>query len=111
MKNTSLFLILLLFLKISFAQDITGSLGGKIFDSTGTPLNGVNILLVSENLQGTRGGSTDAKGYFPIIASPAGIYQADITMVGFKKIVIYRYSYSVRINDFHWEQLFCSRNQ
>ncbi len=87
MKNTSLFLILLLFLKISFAQDITGSLEGKVFDSTGTPLSGVNILLGSENLQGTRGTSTDERGYFQIIALPVGVYQVQITMVGFKKTV------------------------
>ncbi len=71
---------------IALSQDITGNIEGYIVDTLGSPLTGVNILLESKNLQGTRGSATDNKGFFRIINLPVGIYIVKISSIGYKKI-------------------------
>ena len=46
------------------AQKITGSLEGRVLDPDGQALADVNIIINGENLQGTRGTTSDKKGYF-----------------------------------------------
>ena len=83
-----IFLMFLCFITYKILpQSITGNLEGRIIDSLGTPLGGVNILLESENLQGIRGSSSDINGYFHVLALPTGKYKVEITMVGFQKVV------------------------
>ena len=59
----NLFLILILFCVMSFAQ--TNSLTGTIFDSTDNlPLIGVNLVLSKDNMSTPIGTSTDLDGQF-----------------------------------------------
>ena len=71
---------------IALGQDISGSIEGYIVDTLGSPLTGVNILLESENLQGTLGAATNDEGYFRIINLPVGIYNVKISSIGYQKI-------------------------
>ncbi len=81
----SVFLVLLL-IKFSYAQDITGRMEGRVVDTTGISLYGVNISLQSESLQGLLGTSTDDKGYFRILLLPIGSYKVKISFVGYREI-------------------------
>ncbi len=70
------------------AQDIAGNIEGRIIDTLGTPLLGVDVLLQSENLQGIRGAATDDNGYFRIIELPIGNYNIKISSIGFREVTI-----------------------
>jgi hypothetical protein len=87
MKGSFLFPTFFLFFStLGIAQDITGNIEGRIVDSVGTPLFGVNISLKSESLQGLRGTSTGDEGYFRIFALPIGSYKVKISFVGYREI-------------------------
>ena len=81
----SVFLVLFL-IKFSYAQDITGRMEGRVVDTTGISLYGVNISLQSESLQGLLGASTDDKGYFRILLLPIGFYKVKISSIGYREI-------------------------
>jgi hypothetical protein len=78
----------LFFIRISFAQDITGNLEGRIIDTTGIPLSGVNISVQSENLQGIKGTATNENGYFNIFNLPVGNYKVKISIIGYRDLVV-----------------------
>ena len=70
------------------AQNITGNLEGYIVDSSGVPLEGVNILLESESLQGNRGTITNEIGYFQVLNLPSGSYKVKFSFIGYRKIIL-----------------------
>lgn len=82
-----LYICLLSFSRLNLAQEITGKIEGRIVDSTGTPLYGVNISLQSENLQGIQGTSTNDDGFFRIFGLPVGFYKVKISFIGYREIV------------------------
>lgn len=62
----------------------TGKISGTVTDiTTGAPLPGVNILLIDARL----GASTDSRGRFFIMNVPPGIYQIEVSMLGYQKII------------------------
>ena len=73
---------------ISFAQETSGNLEGKVTDTTGIVISGVNVSLQSEFLQGIRGTVTNVDGYFRIFALPVGNYTVRISIVGYRDVVI-----------------------
>jgi hypothetical protein len=75
------------FLNFLLAQDISGNLEGRITDSTGTALTGVNISLQSDNLQGLRGTTTDDEGRFRIFSLPIGSYKIRFSFVGYRETI------------------------
>ena len=89
MTNRYFLLHIFLFIPaILYGQDITGNIEGLIRDSSGVSLSGVNILVQSENLQGTKGTATNEKGYFKILALPVGIYKVKIRMIGYRELIV-----------------------
>jgi hypothetical protein len=76
------FLFLALFSMPAHGQDVQrGSLVGKVFDdSTGTPLENVNVFLANTTL----GCNTDQKGKFEILAIPLGSYDLVASRLGYK---------------------------
>jgi hypothetical protein len=76
------------FSDFGFTQDISGNLEGRVTDTTGIPLAGVNISLRSESLQGMRGTITNDDGYFRILSLPVGDYNIRVSMVGYREVVI-----------------------
>ena len=83
-KNLFSVSILIFFLSsYSISQDVTGNIEGRIVDSTGNSLMGVNVSLQSNSLQGNRGSSSNKNGYFQIISLPVGEYVVSVSAVGF----------------------------
>ena len=83
MNLCSIFILVFLLSTYSVSQDITGNIEGRIVDSTGTSMMGVNISLQSKSLQGSRGTTTNEKGYFQILSLPVGDYRISASAVGF----------------------------
>jgi outer membrane receptor protein involved in Fe transport len=83
-KFISAFLILILYIMYSsLFAGTTGKISGRVTDlATGDPLPGVNIILVNSQL----GTYTDAQGRFFILNIPPGIYQVEVSMLGYQKI-------------------------
>jgi hypothetical protein len=79
--------LLFSFSNFIWAQDITGKIEGRVVDSTGAPLFGVNISLQSKNMQGLRGTTTDDEGHFRLFALPIGSYEVKISFVGYRDII------------------------
>ena len=69
-------------------KDVTGNLEGWIIDTDGNYLEGVNISLQSESLQGNRGATSNKKGYFQILYLPVGEYTILISSVGYNSLRI-----------------------
>jgi len=81
-----LVLFLLVPINISWSQDMTGSLEGRLVDSVGNPIPTVNITVSGASLQGVRGTSTDNRGYFRIVALPVGSYTIKIGHIAYQEI-------------------------
>jgi hypothetical protein len=63
------------------AQFTTGNLEGRVVDTTGAAIVGVNVQASSEALQGIRGCNTDDAGHFRLPALPPAYYSVKFTHV------------------------------
>ncbi|MCI0564309.1 MAG: TonB-dependent receptor [Nitrososphaera sp.] len=67
------------------AYGITGILEGRILDKqTGSPLAGVNIVIIDQ----PQGGTTDAEGYYQIKNIRAGSYDVRYSIIGYTTVVM-----------------------
>lgn len=60
----------------------TGKIAGKVTDSQGLPLPGVNVVIEGT----TRGGSTDTKGDYFILNVPPGTYTVKFSIIGYETV-------------------------
>lgn len=74
--------ILFLFVNLILSQETTGNLEGRILDSERNPIASANIILNSERMQGERGTTSNARGYFYALKLSVGIYTVAISHVG-----------------------------
>jgi len=72
------------------AQSTGGCLEGRILDSASKPIEGVNIQVSGEALQGVRGTITDRNGWFRIAALPVGECIVRINHVAYKPVTVER---------------------
>lgn len=98
MRNTSLFLLFILFLTISNAQPpqglpgkppAIGKISGKVIDATkSTPLeySSVTIKNLKDSTQ-IMGSLVDEKGFFEITNIPLGAYELTVSYVGYKDYI------------------------
>jgi len=70
------------------AQAVTGSLEGRIASEQGEPLANAVVTVSGPFLQGTRSGTTDARGYFQLQAMPPGEYELRLAYIGYRPLVI-----------------------
>ena len=86
----SAFLLVLLFPAVSgFAQSVsatTGSINGKVADSTGAVLPGVSVTISSPAMQGTRTAATSEDGSYRFPAVPPGDYTITYELSGFTTV-------------------------
>lgn len=75
-------LIISLFLVSSAIAGITGKIAGRVTDAAGSPLPGVNVIVVGTQ----RGAATDNDGHYTILSLPPGSYSVAASMIGFKKL-------------------------
>ena len=77
------FILLFMFLMSQAYAQTTGKIVGTVKDAnTGDVLPGVNVIIVGTYL----GAATDLEGYYTVINVPAGIYDLQVTMMGYKKV-------------------------
>ena len=88
-KRTGVLLVLMLLaLHSLFAQSTTSNIEGWIFDTKNQPLVSANIVVTSFDLQGSRGTSTDERGYFRISSLPVGVYTVKISYISYQQVII-----------------------
>ncbi len=81
MKTTLLYTVTFLFFtSISFSQ--TGSISGRVTDTSGTPIQSANISIKGSTL----GGATDASGYYQIGNIPPGQQTVVVSFVGYGRM-------------------------
>jgi hypothetical protein len=77
--------VLILTLTASLHAEIGGGIAGTVTDrATGEPLYGANIAIVGT----MRGASTNELGQYSIIALPPGMYDIQITYLGYRAVVV-----------------------
>lgn len=67
------------------SQPATGTLTGRVTEQGG-PLPGINVILTSPALQGTRTTMTSANGEFSFAFLPPGDYKVVFSLSGFKQV-------------------------
>ncbi|MBK9097083.1 MAG: TonB-dependent receptor [bacterium] len=84
MKYQFLTIIILLISAITtFAQELTGSMYGKVIDKTSNePLIGANIIILGTDL----GAATNAQGEFVINNIPPNTYQVRASVIGYNSV-------------------------
>lgn len=92
MKRIVAFVVILLapvLLTPAWAQisATTGSINGKVSDSSGGVLPGVTVTISSPNMQGTRTDATNADGEYRFPAVPPGEYRISYELAGFGTVV------------------------
>jgi Carboxypeptidase regulatory-like domain len=87
-KSGILLFCILLGLQNLIAQSTTSNIEGWIFDTKNQPLVSANIVVTSNDLQGSRGTSTDERGYFRISSLPVGFYTVKISYISYQKVII-----------------------
>jgi outer membrane receptor protein involved in Fe transport len=65
------------------AQRITGNVVGTVKDDTGAVLPGVTVSIAGEKIVGTQVTTTNAEGFYRLIALPPGSYDLSFTLSGF----------------------------
>ncbi len=75
--------VLFLFVSTAAFAQTTGSLAGKVTDTTGAALPGVTIEAKSPSVQGTRSTVTDVTGAYRLSILPPGEYTVDYRLEGF----------------------------
>src|SRR5258706_4082694 len=73
----------LLFATLPLAAQTTGSIAGRVGDSSGAALPGVTVEATSPALQGMRTGISDATGLYRLPLLPPGSYTVQFTLTGF----------------------------
>jgi hypothetical protein len=66
----------------------TGRIAGQAVDSAGLAARGVIVSVTSSSLQGSRSGTTDARGEFRFAFLPPGIYVVKADLAGFRPVEI-----------------------
>jgi outer membrane receptor protein involved in Fe transport len=87
MRNriSALVLAMLAVTSLAFAQGTTGTLSGKVTDSSGAVLPGVTVTLTGPSLQGVRNTVSDDQGFYRFRNVPPGPdYTITATLAGFR---------------------------
>lgn len=81
-----LILVPLMFMNVNLGYAaVTGKIAGQIIDSqTNQPLPGANVQLVGTS----QGASADLDGFYSILNVPPGIYELQVTMMGYQDAII-----------------------
>ena len=71
----------------ALAQDVTGSLQGRVRSAEDVPLAGAQVTVHGPNLLGSRAVVTDKGGVFQLVALPVGSYEVRIELLGYQPAV------------------------
>lgn len=86
MKRRFSFLLLMIVLgsSVLFSQGTTGTIRGTITEENGTPLPGVSVTVLGDNLIGTRSAVSDERGSYIFASLPPGSYVLSAKLDGFE---------------------------
>jgi len=70
------------------AQEVTGNLQGQVVTPQAEPVADVRVTVAGPSLQGTRATQADPRGFFQVLALPAGRYTVRLARIGFRPVVI-----------------------
>jgi len=79
-------LVMCLAYSVVHAQRVTGNLEGRVVNSDGSPLAAVNITVRGNDMQGVRGATTNAQGFFRVLALPVGNVTVTISHIAYHEI-------------------------
>ncbi len=77
----------ILLVRPSFGQVTTGTINGRVSDSSGAVIPGVNVNLTSTVIQGERTALSDEAGNYRFLLLPPGTYRVTYELPGFQKLV------------------------
>lgn len=78
-------LLLLILLPVIIYAGTTGKITGIVTDkATGEPLIGANVIVVGTTI----GAATDEEGRYTILYVPPGTYQIQVSLIGYRTVVI-----------------------
>ena len=77
----------LLFAVASYAQEVTGTIGGRVLDANGAAVVGAEVVATHIETGGVRKVRTDGSGSYMIPAMRIGEYQLHASHPGFKKAI------------------------
>jgi hypothetical protein len=69
------------------AQDNSGTINGRVTDTTGAFIPGVEVTLAGPAIQGTKQAITDETGSYRFILLPPGTYSVTYALPGFKTLI------------------------
>jgi hypothetical protein len=102
-KLYGLLFILLLLTTAAFGQEFTGSITGRVSDSSGAVIPGVTITLSGTTIQGVRTAISGETGAYQFLLVPGGTYTLRFELPGFKTInhegVIVQVQKATQINE------------
>ena len=81
----NLLLFVLVFSSSTLAQDSSGNLSGRVFDSQGAGIPGAVVRVKNSETGLNRQASCDATGYYRLVGLPPGYYEAQGEHQGFSK--------------------------
>ena len=89
-RSRTLFIVLLsaVFFAVApfcFSQQLTATLSGDVYDTTGALVSGASVTLRNEASNDIRSATTNSAGHFSITAIQPGTYEISVTATGFKK--------------------------
>src|SRR5262249_29970693 len=70
----------------AFAQTVTGTLQGRVFDASGAAVSGANLTLTDATTGLTRNTAATAMGDYQFASLPAGDYTITAEKTGFRKL-------------------------
>jgi hypothetical protein len=80
-------LILTVFASAAVAQQVAGDINGRVSDTSGAVIPGVNVTLKSPAIQGEQAAVTDEAGNYRFILLPPGTYSIIFALPGFKTYI------------------------
>lgn len=88
-KNAVLILVACLLMQLTYAQNLTQVIRGKVTDvDSKTPLIGVTVVLVGNESDQVTGTITDMDGYFRLASVPVGRQTLQFRFLGYKEVLI-----------------------
>src|SRR5579863_734820 len=86
MRKVSTAILVSLFAVHAYAQNITGSMSGRVVDQQGAVVSNATVTAVETNKGVSTVTKTTDSGEFTLAGLPPGNYKVEVSSTGFKKL-------------------------
>src|SRR5216110_1785998 len=83
----ALFSALLFAIPPLIAQSPNGTISGVVFDTSGAPIAGAEIVIANDSTGLQYVGKTNAEGMYVVPNLPPGVYRVQVSKIGFKTLI------------------------